>query len=50
MLAFIHSQNLPFPIDDVRKMTKSCQICNKCKPHFYSPEPTKLIQATKPME
>ena len=49
-LAFIRSQNLPFSVNDVRKMTKSCQICNECKPRFYSFEPTKLIKATQPME
>ena len=32
MLAFILPQNLPFSVDDVCKMTKSCQICNECKP------------------
>ena len=50
MLAFIRSRNLPFSVDEILKMTKSCQICNECKPHFYSPEPTKLIKATQPME
>ena len=37
MLAFIRSRNLPFYVDDVRQMTKSCQICNECKSRFYSP-------------
>ena len=50
MLAFIRSQNLPFSVDDVRKMIKSCQICNECEPCFYSYEPTKLIKATQPTE
>ena len=50
MLAFIHSRILPFSVDDVRKMTKSCQICNECKPPLYSPESTKLVKATRPLE
>ena len=50
MLAFIRSRNLPFSVDDVRKITRSYQICNECKPRFYRPEPTKLIKATQPME
>ena len=50
MLAFIRSRNLPFSVDDVRKMTKSCQICNECKPRFYNPERTKLIKATQTAE
>ena len=50
MLAFIRLRNLPFPVDGVRKITKSCRIYNECKPRFYSPEPTKLIKATQPME
>ena len=50
MLAFICSGNLPFSVDDVTEMTKSCQICNECKPCFDSPEPTKLIKATQPIQ
>ena len=50
MLAFIRSRNLPFSVDDVRKITRSYQICNECKSHFYSPEPTKLTKAKQPME
>ena len=49
MLAFTRSRNLPFSVDYVREMTKSCQICNECKPRFYSPEPTKLIKARRDM-
>ena len=50
MLAFICSRNLPFSVDDVCKMTNSCQVCNERKPRFYSPEPTKLIKVTQSME
>ena len=41
IIAFICSQNLPCSVDDAHKMIKSCQICNECKPCFYSPETDK---------
>ena len=41
IIAFICSQNLPCSVDDTHKMIKSCQICNECKPCFYSPETDK---------
>ena len=37
MLAFIRPRKLSFSVDDVRKINKSYQICNECKPRFYSP-------------
>ena len=35
MLAFIHLRNLPFSVDDVRKMTKSCQLFWTSTPVFH---------------
>ena len=32
------------------KRPKPCQISNECTPRFDSPEPTKLIKVTQPME
>ena len=50
MTAFIRSRNLPFSVEDVRTMTKACNICNQCKPRFYVPGKKVLIKATRPME
>ena len=31
-------------------MTRDCQICAECKPHFYRPDRSRLIKATRPFE
>ena len=48
--AFVKSRNLPFSVEDVRGVTKSCRICCECKPRFYKPPASKLIKATQPFE
>ena len=48
--AFVKSRNLPFSLDDIRSVTKSCSICCKLKPQFYKPINSHLIKATQPFE
>jgi len=31
-------------------MTRKCQVCAECKPHFYRPDNAHLIKATHPFE
>jgi hypothetical protein len=50
MYAFVRSRNLPFSVDDVKKITSSCQVCQLCKPQFYNPPVAHLIKATQPFE
>ena len=50
MSAFVRSRNLPFSVEDVRKITRSCWICSECKPRFHKPYKSKLIKATQPFE
>ena len=51
MAAFVRSRNLPYSVEDVRKMTSSCKICAECKPRFYvPPNKVNLIKATQPFE
>ena len=50
MYAFVRSRNLPFSVDDVKKITSSCQVCQLCKPQFYTPPVAHLIKATQPFE
>ena len=50
MTAFVRNRNLPFSIEDIRKITSSCSICNKCKPWFHKPEPAHIIKATQSFE
>jgi len=50
MNAFVKSRNLPFSVDNVREVTKACQICSECKPRFHKPQSAHLIKATQPFE
>ena len=50
MNAFVKSRNLPFSLDDIRKVNKACKICCECKPQFFKPESAKLIKATHSWE
>jgi hypothetical protein len=50
MYHFVKSRNLPYSVEEVRRMTASCKICAECKPRFYKPEKTPLIKATQPFE
>lgn len=50
LYAFVKSKNLPFSVEDVRQVTKSCQICSECKPRFHKPPAAHLIKSTQPFE
>lgn len=46
----VRSSNLPFSLDDVKKITMNCMICAEIKPRFYRKSSGQLIKATKPFE
>ena len=50
LLHFVKSKNLPYSVDDVKRVVSSCRICAECRPNFYQPERTHLIKATQPFE
>ncbi len=50
MFHFVKTRNSPYSIDDVRQMTRACQVCAEHKPQFYSPVQGHLIKATQPFE
>ena len=50
MTHFVRSRNLPFSVEDVRRVTSSCPICAECKPQYARPPQTPLIKATQPFE
>lgn len=50
LLHFIRARNLPYTIEEVRKVTSACQVCAKLKPQFYKTDPTPLIRANAPFE
>ncbi|XP_054266993.1 uncharacterized protein LOC128989150 [Macrosteles quadrilineatus] len=50
MVHFLKSKNLPYSIEDVRRMTASCSVCAEVKPRFYQKTPSTLIHAMAPFE
>ena len=47
---FVRSRNLPYSIEEVKRVTSECRICCECKPRFFRPDKCLLIKATKPFE
>ena len=47
---FVRARNLPYSIDDIRKVISSCEDCAKLKPQFFKPPKAQLIKATAPFE
>ena len=48
---WIRARNMPFSVDDVRKVTSACRACAELKPKFFNPtNPSNLIKATRPFE
>ena len=47
---FIKIKDLPYSIDEVRKIGNECRICAEIKSRFHKPIESHLIKATQPME
>ena len=47
---FVKSKNLPFSVDDVKKVISGCKGCSVLKPRFVKPVNPPLIKATQPFE
>ena len=47
---FVKVKNLPYSMEDVRKMISRCKVCAELKPNFYKPPVCNLIKATQPFE
>ena len=43
-------KNLPYSIDEVRKIVNGCHICAEIKPRFHNPIKSHSIKATQPIE
>ena len=50
MFHFVKVRNLPYTMDDVRQVTRDCQICAQNKPKFQKSSNAHLIKATQPLE
>jgi hypothetical protein len=47
---FVRTQNLPYSMEEVKRVCSSCTACAELKPKFYRPEGANLIKATQPWE
>ena len=47
---FIRTKNLPFSLDEVRRVTAQCKACAETKPQFFKPPKSSLIKATQSFE
>ena len=50
LIHFIRMKNLPFSVEDVKRVCSQCRTCAEIKPQFYKPDSTPLIKATRPWE
>ena len=44
LVHFVSTKNLPFSLDDVKRVCSNCKICAKIKPRFYIKEEKSLIK------
>ena len=50
LMHFIRTKNLPFSLDEVRRVTAQCKACAETKPQFFKPPKSSLIKATQSFE
>ena len=50
MLHFVRSKNMPYSVENVRAVVRSCQVCSEIKPRFIRRAPQTLIKASQPFE
>ena len=50
MYHYVKTKNLPYSLEEVRKMTSACTTCAEIKPQFYKPVEAHIVKATQPME
>ena len=47
---FVKTKNLPYSIDEVRRVVNNCRVCAEVKPKFFKPQKVPLIKATQAFE
>ena len=50
MYHFVKPRNLPYSVEDVRRITNACRVCAEFKPKFCKPTKSHLIKANQPFE
>ena len=49
-LHFVKSRNLPYSVEDVKRVVGRCKVCSEIKPRFFKPKNDPLVNATRPMQ
>ena len=47
---FVKVRNLPYSIEEIKRVCAASAVCARWKPCFYTPEAGCLVKATQPME
>jgi len=47
---YVRANNLPYSVDDVRKVVQDCTVCADVTPSFYKPPDAQLVKASQPFE
>ena len=50
MAHFVRNKNLPFSMEEIKRLTTSCTSCAKLKPQFFRKDKGVLIKASSPFE
>lgn len=50
MAHYVRTKNLPYSMEEIKRMTAQCPECSAIKPRFYQPPAVELIKATQPFE
>ena len=50
MSHFVRVRNLPYSMEDIKRVVSQCNICAHLKPNFYKPVNPPLIKASQPLE
>ena len=50
MSYFIRVRNLPYSVEEIKRITNACRICCECKPRYHRPAKSHLIKVTQPFE
>lgn len=47
---FVRTKNLPYSLEEIKRVTSRCLVCCEHKPQYHQPEKVHLIKATQPFE
>ena len=50
LMHYVRCKNLPFSMEDVKRVIEGCRTCAVVKPRYYRPEKTPLVRAMRPMD